>query len=260
VGKARRQAAERQWKKRRQKIAACFAVITVICAVAIVFIAYDVVIPYVSDMTAFRREQAAMPDLSPFDAHWLEINPDYAGCIKIDGTHFDFPVVRGSDNEKYLTTTFGGEENILGAIFMDYRCAGEDVPHIIVYGHEAQDENKNKLMFGGLREYLNEQYLAEHPIIQFMKNDSLSEFEVFSARMSDINDPAYHLDFNDPDSFAAFLERIGAPPDTEQIITLSTCVGADNDRRMIVQGALKRIVPVKTEHSENGWTIVKQPN
>ena len=75
------------------------------------------------------------------------------------------------------------------------------------------------------------------------------------ARMTDINDPAYYLDFSKPDSYETFLKRNGAPPDAEQIITLSTCVGTGNDRRMIVQGALRCIVPVEAEYGENGWDV-----
>jgi len=118
MGKRQRARIEQQRKKRRQRLILCLAVFATLCAVVFAF----KVIPYVSDMIAFRREQASLPDLSPFDTHWLEINPDYVGWLKIDGTNIDFPIVRGNDNEKYLTTTFKGEENILGAVFMDYRC------------------------------------------------------------------------------------------------------------------------------------------
>jgi len=249
VGKAKRQVAERQRKKRWQKIVICLTAITIICATAIAYIAYTIVIPYVSDMIAFRREQATLPNLSPFDIHWLEINPDYVGWLKIDGTNIDFPVVRGNDNEKYLTTTFRGEENILGAVFMDYRNIA-DSPHIIIYGHQARDEQDNRLLFGSLHEFIDDDFLSQHPTIMFMQNDTLSEFEIFSARRTDIHDPAYQLDFSAPGSWAAFLERNGAPADAEQIITLSTCNGADNDRRLIVQGALKRTVPVTAEQDE----------
>jgi len=253
MGKRQRARIEQQRKKRRQRIILCLAIIATICAAVLAF----KVIPYISDMRALQREIASLPDLSPFDTHWLEINSDYAGWLKIDDTNIDFPVVRGNDNEKYLTTTFRGEENILGAVFMDYRCIGEK-PHIIIYGHQARDEQDNRLLFGSLHEFLNEKFLTEHPTIMFMENDSLYEFEIFSARQTDINDPAYYLDFSEPDSWVAFLARTGAPPGVEQIITLSTCIGSDNDRRMIVQGALRRVVPVTTEQNEDGgWRIVR---
>jgi sortase B len=225
-----------QKKKRRQRVIICIAVISTLCAAVLAF----KVIPYVSDVIALRREQASLPDISPFDAQWLEINPDYAGWIRIEGTSINFPVVRGADNEKYLHTTFRGEKNILGAIFMDYRCTGDDLPHIIIYGHQARTEGDNRLMFGELFDFLEEEHLAKHSVIQFMKNDRLSEFEIFSVRETDIHDPAYQLNFSAPGSFEAFLERNGAPAGTERIITLSTCIGSDTDKRVIVQGALRR--------------------
>ena len=253
MGKQQRARVEQQ-KKRRQRVVLCLAAVSTLCAA---MIAFKVVIPRISDERAVRREQAELLKLNPFSEEFLAINPDYAGWLKIDNTAIDFPVVRGEDNEKYLTTTFKGEDNVLGAIFMDYRCTG-DGPHIIIYGHQADDANKNKLMFSGLTDYVDEQFLAEHPVIIFMENNLLSEFEIFSARLTDVYDPAYRLDFSEPDSFPAFLERNGAPEDAEKIITLSTCVGADNDRRMIVQGSLRRTVQIAMEQGGDGnWKIVR---
>jgi sortase B len=119
---------------------------------------------------------------------------------------------------------------------MDYRCAGEYVPHIIIYGHNTRYGD----MFRELHRFLDEQFLAEYPIITLKVNDRTVEYEIFSARKTDIYDPAYHLDFSAPGSFRAFAERNGAPPNAAQIITLSTCVSGNNDdERVIVQGALR---------------------
>ena len=241
-------------KKRRQRVILCIAAISTVIAAVLAFR----VIPHLLDLTTFRREQATLAKLSPFDAHLLEINPDYAGRLKVDGTDIDFLVVRGSDNVEYLNTTFYGEENVLGAVFMDYRCT-EEMPHVIIYGHSASDENDNALKFGKLYDFLDEDFLAMHPTITFMENNSLSEFEIFSARVTDIHDHAYHLDFSAPGSFEAFLERNGAPVDAEQIITLSTCIGMDNDIRFIVQGAFKRTIPVTAEQSEDGVWRIERP-
>jgi sortase B len=226
ISKKRRRQLERQRKKRRHRIIVCIAIVITLCAVALSFR----VIPYIYELTAFQREQAYATEMR-------DINPDYVGQLKIDGTAIDYPVVRGNDNEKYLNTAFNGEEHRLGAIFMDYRCVGDYVPHIIIYGHEVEDD----LMFGGLQKFFDERYLSEHPTITFTENGKVSEFEIFSARISDIYDPAYYLDFNATGSFRSFAERNGATADAEQIITLSTCVGANNDKRMIVQGVLKHI-------------------
>ena len=40
-----------------------------------------------------------------------EINPDTVGYLKIDGTAIDYPVVKGKDNDYYLTHDFYGEKS-----------------------------------------------------------------------------------------------------------------------------------------------------
>jgi len=172
---------------------------------------------------------------SPFDAEMRRRNPDYVCWITAEDTAIDYPVVRGPDNEKYLELSFSGEKNVFGALFMDYRCGGEYVPHIIIYGHNS----KYKDMFGGLRFFTGADYLNAHPIITLRINDQLYNYEIFSARYTNTADAAYDLNFTEEGSFAAFLDKCGAPPDTKQILTLSTCVsGNDKAERVIVQGAL----------------------
>lgn len=172
---------------------------------------------------------------SAFDEEMRLVNSDYIGWIKIDGTKVNYPVVRGNDNEKYLSMSFTGEKNYLGTLFMDYRCFGERVPNIIIYGHNSRQGD----LFGGLRLFLDEQYLLEHPLICLIVNDRFIEYKIFSARMTNVNDPAYKLDFVAPGSFHTFTEKCGAPLGSAQIITLSTCYSGNNDdERVIVQAAL----------------------
>ena len=181
-------------------------------------------------------EEPGVQYISAFDIEMREINPDYLCWIKIDDTEIDYPVVRGLDNEKYLDTSFYGEKNGLGTLFMDYRCVGDSVPHIIIFGHNSRHGD----MFGSLRNFLDERYLAEHPVITLKANDRITEYEIFSARRTNVNDPAYFIDFSEPGAFRVFAERCGAPPGSAQIITLSTCVsGNDKDERVVIQGTLR---------------------
>ena len=175
--------------------------------------------------------------VSVFDTEMRGINQDYICWIKIEDTAIDHPVVRGDDNDKYLNTSFFNEKNGLGALFMDYRCAGDYVPHIIIFGHNARSGD----LFGGLKKFLNKKYLEEHPVVTLKVNDHLVEFEIFSVRETTVADPAYDLDFSTPGSFQAFAEVCGAPEDAAQILTLSTCVSAgNNDARVILQGAFRQ--------------------
>jgi len=171
--------------------------------------------------------------LSALDIEMLDLNSDYVCWIRIDGTNISYPVVRGRDNKEYINTTFYGEQNKAGAIFMDYRNVGESIPHIIIYGHNLHFGG----MFTDLKKFLNERFLEENNIITLIVNGNEVNFEIFSARHSDINDPAYDLDLSTPRAFARFANKIDAPLKATQIITLSTCSsGGSDDERVIVQG------------------------
>lgn len=242
----------------RIKILIGLAMLTTICT--IVFAGR--VLRYNLDLEVSKRELEALPvlpqisqtpqsspgvwsTLSLYDNKMRKINPDYAGVLMIDDTAITYPVVRGTDNIKYLNTSFEGTENLFGTLFMDYRCVGGEIPHIIIYGHHVGDTDGSRYLFGGLDGLLDEQNKAKHKVITFIENDCLSEFEICSVRVTDINDPAYQLDFSSQGSFETFLERNGAPADATQVLTLSTCFGSgNNDKRIIVQGVRKNISKV----------------
>ena len=231
-------------------------IITIIVLGSIAIFTAVMVIRHTGELRASRAEYDSLRELadeaaeadysglsmSELDREMRQINPDYVGWIRIDGTTIDYPIVRGADNEKYISTSFYGEENIAGAIFMDYRNvgdlltyrAGEALPHIILYGHNLQRGG----MFTDLRRLISRQFLEENNIITLIINGETVEFEIFSARLTDVEDPAYYLTFDATHSFPRFADRIGAPLQATQIITLSTCARRDGggDARVIVQG------------------------
>ena len=247
---------QKRTKKRFRGISVKTAlIITIIVVGCIAVFSTVMVIRHTSQLRASEAETELLREIaeeieaeshnfsqSELEQEMRRINPDYVGWIRIDGTNIDYPVVRGSDNEKYIHTSFYGEENIAGAIFMDYRNvgdllsyrAGEALPHIILYGHNLQRGG----MFTDLRRFVGSRFLEENNIITLIIGDETVEFEIFSARLSDINDPAYYLSFDASHSFPRFADRVGAPIQATQIITLSTCARRDGggDARVIVQG------------------------
>ncbi len=84
-----------------------------------------------------------------------EINPDYMGWINIENTPIDYPVVKGKDNEFYLTRDFNKKYLALGSIFMDYRNKGFEDKNVVIYGHHMRD----KSMFGSLKKFKDIEYL-----------------------------------------------------------------------------------------------------
>lgn len=170
-----------------------------------------------------------------------EINQEYVGWLRVAGTAIDYPVAQGKDNNKYLTISFSGQKNMLGAIFLDYRCVGAfEAPHAVVYGHNAKDGS----MFGGLAQLLNtEQY--PNITITLPSGQNLT-YRIFDVRKTDVTDAAYRWEFENMDDFADFAAKIGAPyrrllPEgTAQILTLSTCTSdGSNDARLLVHAALE---------------------
>jgi sortase B len=189
-------------------------------------------VPETAAETETKEEAPPAPPREP-----AEINQEYVGWLKINGAVISYPVARGADNEKYLRTSFEGRKSGLGAVFMDYRCAGAFADsYTIIYAHNA----KNGAMFGSLVKYLDAAYLEEHREITVTLPDGRKEtWRVFAARQSDIADPAYRLDFSGPESFAAFAASLGAPEGVSRIMTLSTCTsGGGNDERMLVHAAI----------------------
>ena len=202
---------------------------------------FDALRELAAEIKIENHEEFGTIHLGALDEEMRKLNSDYVCWIRIDGTNIDYPVVRCDDNEKYLKTSFHGEQSITGTVFMDYRIhgdlladSGENlIPHIIIYGHNLQQGG----IFSDLRRLLNDSFLEENNIISLIVDDQVIEFEIFSARRTDVNDHAYFLNFDGTNAFPRFADRIDAPLRATQIITLSTCMSTGSDDiRLIVQG------------------------
>ncbi|MDD6194520.1 MAG: class B sortase [Lachnospiraceae bacterium] len=176
----------------------------------------------------------------------LQQNPDMVGWIKIDGTDIDLPVVQ-RDNTYYLDHSFEGKENANGCIFVDDRCdIVNPTTNTIVYGHNM----KSGMMFGGLKQYLQEGYLDAHKMIQFSTIYEHRQYEIVAVGLSKVqyqDDNSYrYYDFIDAQSdedFKEFVDNInqlavfgdaGVLTKSDKIITLSTCNSYTEDGRLFV--------------------------
>lgn len=158
-------------------------------------------------------------------------NPDTVGWIKVNGVNIEYPVVKSSDNNYYLTHSFDKSENMAGWIFADYRdkIDGSD-KNIIIYGHNRKDGS----MFGTMKKILSPEWYnnENNRKVVFCTENENSIYEVFSVYRVEREDYYIQTAFADNDSYKKFLDTIKKRSvkdfgqdvtENDKILTLSTC-------------------------------------
>lgn len=146
-----------------------------------------------------------------------EMNSECVGWVYIKGTKVNYPVMYSpSSPEKYLKRNFYGNRSGSGVPFIDVRC-GLNSKNTIIYGHNM----KNLTMFGGLRKYLDKNYLKKHPIIEFETEKGLNYYKIIEVRKTDIYD-------------SWFTHNLDGKQDSKEYLTLSTCYGTNKKARLLI--------------------------
>lgn len=172
-----------------------------------------------------------------------EINEDYVGWIRIDGTKVNYPVVQTNDNKFYLSHNFYKEKDKVGTIFLDAANSNNNLDkNMILYGHNMKDNS----MFGELEKFKKEKFFNHHKTIKLEFQGNSYEWEIFSVYTTKDRDwmkkPfASAKEFRD--YVSAIKDRSLFISSTEvmsrdQILTLSTCTNTDEEERIIVHAKL----------------------
>ena len=190
--------------------------------------------------TDAQMQQMQQMDLSALQ----KVNPQVIGWIRIPGTEVDHPLMQGEDNRYYLTHTWDGKRNSVGAIFMDNRNKADFSNfNTLIYGHNMNDGS----MFASIRHYKDEAYWQAHPHVYILCGDNVLRGEVFSAYRTSATGEAYTLGLNKSESRVEFIEAAVqrsvlatgiVPTAQERIVTLSTCIGSDDDDRWVVHARI----------------------
>lgn len=170
----------------------------------------------------------------------FEKNNECVGWIHIPGTAVDYPVMHTpSDPQKYLRRNFYGKKSTAGVPFIDARCSLEG-EHLIFYGHNM----RNGTMFADLKHYVDEEYYAKHPVIEFETGAGCVKYTIFAVVYSPAANEWYDfLSADSPEDFANRITSIksqalydtGLTPEYgSRLITLSTCYNSDEDGRLLV--------------------------
>lgn len=179
----------------------------------------------------------------------LSINQDTVAWIKFqkEPSIINYPVVQTDNNEEYLYKTFKKNENTVGAIFMDY----ENNPNFkdkntIIYGHRMYDAT----MFNGLKYFSKKEYRDDNPYFDIYTVDGRKlTYKIFAVSEVLDDSDIYNVNIKDDKAMKKFIEEslrtkkydTGIiPKEGDYIVTLSTCLVANEDSRLIVQGILEK--------------------
>lgn len=174
-----------------------------------------------------------------------EVNDEVAGWIEIPGTEVSAPVMRGGDNQFYLTHDWRKKENTAGAIFLE--CENDpslNSFHTIIYGHRM----RSGTMFGSLKYYKNPEYWQEHPAVYVAIESGIYRYDIFAAYEAGLEDLVYRLNLSGREErFIRYclensvLDTGIVPGASDRILTMSTCTSNNHSRRWVVQGCLEEI-------------------
>lgn len=165
-----------------------------------------------------------------------EANPDFKAWIVVPGADISLPVVKTSNNSKYLRKNFSGKYSVGGTVFIDCNNSSPfNDRNTIIYGHHMRDGS----MFGSIKKYKNVNTFKANPNVYVYTENNSYVYKIFSVFLTDANPSADGYIFNytfknlsSEENFAAFMEEIRLRSyintgvdyqEGDRIITLSTC-------------------------------------
>lgn len=126
---------------------------------------------------------------------YKQYNSDVYGLIRIKDTVLDHPVMRSEYEEGYyLNRDLDKKSNSHGVPFISLDSnllRGEG--NSIIYGHNIRIHEKD--VFSELRYYEDVDYYKEHPVIEIVTDEGISEWLIFAY---------YLIDTSDADTFAYY--------------------------------------------------------
>lgn len=176
-----------------------------------------------------------------------QINPEAYAWLEITGTDISFPVLQSAEDETfYLTHNIYGEEDDNGSIYTEYYNNTDFAdPNTVIYGRNRDE------MFGKLHQFQDRDFFDTHREIKIYTAGKTLTYKIFAAYTYDDRHLIATYDFWDQLVFSNYLEDVFAIRAMDafiddsvevtaenKIITLSTGVTGQDDKRYLVQAVL----------------------
>ncbi len=217
--------------------------------------------PDEADLETAAPSEAGLPDAVPSDAAGepdtdiLEnaplaaaeaVNDATVAWLTIPGTHIDYPIVQGQDNDFYLHHGFDGAYNYeLGCPFLDYRCDPSMMgDNAIVYGHNIEGQR----MFADIALYQEQTFLEDCPIAVLMTPNGQHTVRFFAYMRVQSTAPVYQTVFVTASDKRAYIDYIFDTAsyalnleiqEDDPLLLLSTCTFEDADARGVLVGVIE---------------------
>ena len=194
--------------------------------------------------------------------------PDVYAYMKIPGAsnmairEGNFLVQRPGDDDYYLNRDLDGKDNKAGTMYTQASLNKPDMsdPVTVIYGHNM----RNGTMLGGLRNYANAMRFEDKPVVELYQPGRKMTYRIFATIPYDDSIILKCHDFTDEQDFTGFFAALGKaatdknytgtdeknafcpslgsvhvntddlPVWGDKVIILSTCIGADDYRYLML--------------------------
>ena len=174
------------------------------------------------------------------------INTDIIGWIKINDTNIDYPILKDTDNLKYLKHSFGGKYNNNGSIFTLNNNPFQDY-ETVLYGHNM----KSGIMFSELGKYMNKEFFDKHSSFEIYTKNQNYKATVFSCYSIGINKEENNIKLLDFEEQVEYYKKaskysVDNVGEIKKIVKLSTCSYLNNhttptDQRYYTVAKLEKV-------------------
>lgn len=187
-----------------------------------------------------------------FEELW-KTNTDVCAWITVPGTQVDYPVLQNASSQDlhdtyYLEHTFERASGLPGAIYIEPCNAGDFTDlNTVIYGHNM----KNGSMFGSLHEFEDNEFFDEHEYVYLVTPEKILVYRIFAAVIYSDRHLTGTFDFTTAEGCQVFLDELAGNRDMrdqfredmevtagERMVTLSTCVKGEDDRRLLIGAVL----------------------
>lgn len=182
-----------------------------------------------------------------WEALWEE-NEDIYAWIYIPNTNIDYPILQHpTDDMYYLEHNLDGSSGLPGCIYTEKINEKNFTDHnTLIYGHNM----RNGTMFKDVHKFAESDFFEENRYVFIYTPEELLIYDIYAAyRFTDAH-ILYSYDCVTEDGFSSYLEMVqenygasGNFRDVEvtgedHVITLSTCVSGQDDKRQLLQAVL----------------------